>query len=439
MWRLFLAMLAAVAGLVAVATISLYFYERPTILKIAVPHGGEYQKLLVILNQEFVRGHEDIRLRIVPTIDEAAASKAISEGHVDLAVVRSDIPMPTNASTALILARDSVVIVAPPGKNFANFSDLKGQTIGVIATENSGDANRRLLATIESQYSMEPKEIKIIDVTPANLARFLRDRQIDALFVFGPVDSPQISGPVTAVSDSGGALGGPVFVPVLEASALAERTPGLEANQILRGAFGGSPSRPPENVPTIGATVRLVARNDLDNSTVGELTRLILADRAVAAATVPIANHIEAPSTNKGEVLPTHPGAATFLDGEEETFFDKYSDMIYIGAMIGSVIISGLATLASRVAVSGHARFDQLLESALTILKSGREADSMEALARLEIQIDEILTRSLAAGAMPKLDNHQLAALTLAVQQARLAIADRRSELGARLSPRPPA
>ena len=113
--------------------------------------------------------------------------------------------------------------------------------------------------------------------------------------------------------------------------------------------------------------------------------------------------------------------------------------MIYIGAMIGSVIISGLATLASRVAVSGHARFDQLLESALTILKSGREADSMEALARLEIQIDEILTRSLAAGAMPKLDNHQLAALAFAVQQARLAIADRRSELGARLSPRPPA
>ncbi len=439
MWRLFLAILAAAAGLVAVAMISLYFYERPTTLKIAVPHGGEYQKLFVILNQEFVRGHEDIRLRIVPTSDEAAASKAISEGHVDLAVARSDIPMPTNASTALILAHDSVVIVAPPGKTFANFSDLKGHTIGVIATENSGDANRRLLATIESQYSIEPKEIKVIDVTPNNLARFLRDRQIDALFVFGPVNSPQISGPVTTVSDSGGALGAPSFVPILEASALAERTPGLDANQILRGAFGGSPSRPPEDVPTIGATVRLVARNDLDNSTIGEVTRLILADRAVAAATVPVANHIEAPSTDKGEALPTHPGAAAFLDGEEQTFFDKYSDLIYIGAMIGSVIVSGLATLASRVAVSGHARFDQLLESALTILKSGREADSLEALARLEIQIDEILTTSLAAGVAPKLDNHQLAALTLVVQQARLAIADRRSELCARPSPRPPA
>ncbi|MCI4681559.1 TAXI family TRAP transporter solute-binding subunit [Candidatus Rhodoblastus alkanivorans] len=433
MWRLSLLILAAAAGLVAVATIGFYFYERPTTLRVAVPHGSEYQKLLVILNQEFVRSHEDIRLRIVPTTDETAASKTISEDHADLAVVRSDIPMPTNAATALILAHYSVVIVAPPGKTFANFSELKGRTIGVVETEMSGEANRRLLQTIESQYSIGPGEIKAIGVAPNNLAKFLRGRQIDALFVFGPFDSPQVSGPVKIVSESGAASGAPVFVPILEASALAERFPGLDATQILRGAFGGSPSRPPENISTIGATVRLVARNDLDNSTVGETTRLILADRALAAATVPIANHIEAPSTDKGEVLPTHPGAAAFLDGEEETFFDKYSDMIYIGAMVASVLISGLATLASRLTVSGFARFDQLMEKALTILKSGRKADSLETLAKLEIQIDEILTRSLAAAEMPKLDNHQLAALTLAVQQARLAIADRRSELGGRL------
>ena len=40
---------------------------------------------------------------------------------------------------------------------------------------------------------------------------------------------------------------------------------------------------------------------------------------------------------------------------------------------------------------------------------------------------------SLAAADMPKLDGHQLAALTLAVQQARLAIADRRLGLVRRL------
>lgn len=439
MWRVFLSMLAAAAGLVAVATIGLYFYERPTMLRIAVPRGSDYQKLLVILNQEFVREREDIRFRIVPTGDEKAATKAISERHADLAVVRSDISMPTNAETVLIFAHYSVVVVAPPGKSFANFSNLRGKTVVVVETETSGDANRDLLAMIESEYSIAPGDIKAVSVTPNDLAKLLGELPVDALFVFGPFNSPQILDAIKIISGGDGVSRAPDFVPILEASALAQKFPGLEANQILRGAFGGSPPRPSENVETVGGTARLVARNDLDNSTVAEVTRLVLANRAVAATTVPIANHIEAPSTDKGKVLPTHPGAAAFLDGEEETFFDKYSDMIYIGAMVGGVIVSGLATLASRLAVSGHVRFDQLLETALTILKSGREADSLEALAKLEIQIDEILTRSLAAAEMPKLDNHQLAALTLAVQQARLAIADRRSELGVRRLPRPPA
>ena len=438
MWRVFLAILAAVAGLVAVATIGLYFYERPTTLRIAVPRGSDYQKLLVILNQEFVRGRKNIRFRIVPTGDEKTASKAISEGHVDLAVVRSDISMPTNAETVLIFAHYSSVVVAPPGKRFANFADLRGKTIAVVETETSGDANRNLLAMIESEYSLAPGEIKTVSIATNDLAKLLREQPIDALFVVGPFDSPQISDAIKIISGDG-ALGAPDFIPILEASALAEKFPGLEANQILRGAFGGSPPRPSQNIETVGATMRLVARSDLDNSTVGDVTRQVLANRAVAASTVPIANHIEAPSTDKGKLLPTHPGAAAFLDGEEETFFDKYSDMIYIGAMVGSIIVSGLATLASRMAVSGHARFDQVLETALQLLKSGREADSPEALAKLEIEIDEILTRSLAAAATPKLDNHQLAALTLAVQQARLAIADRRSQLGARPSSQPPA
>jgi len=91
------------------------------------------------------------------------------------------------------------------------------------------------------------------------------------------------------------------------------------------------------------------------------------------------------------------------------------------------VLISSIAALASRLAVRGYERFDLLMEHALTIMKSGREAGDAPSLLRLELEIDEILTQSLAGGA--KLDGHQIAALTLAIQQARLAIADRRIQV----------
>lgn len=437
MRRIYSLILASGAALVALATIGIYFYEKPTSLRVAVSRGSEFQKLLTTLNQQFVHTHSDIRLKLVPTSDERASAKAIEAGSADLAVVRSDISMPTNAQTALILAHVSAVVVAPPGVPFANFSDLNGKRIAVVETEHSGDANRHLLATIESQYSLGPEAIRKAVVSLSELPRLLRSGEIDAVFAVGLFDAPHISEIVSTVSKEGPVAGAPIFIPIREAKAIAEKFPGLEENEILRGAFGGSPSRPAENIETIGATVRLVAENDLDNATVGEVTRLILAYRGVAAATTAVANHIEAPSTDKGEVLPTHPGAAAFFDGEEESFFEKYSDLIYISAMVGSVLISGLATLASRMAVTGYARFDRLMEDALTILKAGREAADLETLSKLEIQIDEILTQSLAAGEMPKLDGHQLAALTLAVQQARLAISERRSELTLRPSSPP--
>jgi TRAP-type uncharacterized transport system substrate-binding protein len=434
MRRTALLLIALGTGLVALTILGLYFYERPTSLKVAVPRGGESQKLFAALNQELIKTHADLRFHLVPANDLRATAKAMADGAVDLAVVRSDIAMPTNAATALILSHPLAMIAAPHGATYGNFSDLKGKRVAIVASEISGDANRKLFETIGAQYALPPDAIDRKWVDLADLPPLLESGKIDAVFAFGAFDSPQIVEIVQLLSQLAQPPESPVFIPIHESTAMAKRYPGLEAAEILRGAFGGTPSRPAENVETIGATLRLVARNDLANATVGDITSLILANRAAAAAGAPLANHIEAPETDKGEALPTHPGAAAFLDNEEQSFFEKYSDVIYIGAMIGSVLISSLAALASRMTVRGYARFDELMEQALTILKAGREADDAQVLNRLELEIDEILTQSLAAAQMPKLDGHQLAALTLAVQQARLVIADRRAEQ-ARLSP----
>jgi TRAP-type uncharacterized transport system substrate-binding protein len=434
MRRTALLLIALGTGLVALTILGLYFYERPTSLKVAVPRGGESQKLFAALNQELIKTHADLRFHLVPANDLRATAKAMADGAVDLAVVRSDIAMPTNAATALILSHQLAMVAAPHGANYANFSDLKGKRVAIVASEISGDANQKLLETIEAQYALPPDAIDGKWVDLAGLLPLLQSGEMDAVLAFGAFDSPQIVEIVQLLSHLVEPPEPPVFIPIHESVAMAKRYPGLEATEILRGAFGGSPSRPAENVETIGATLRLVARNDLANSTVGDVTSLILANRGAAAATAPLANHMEAPETDKGGVLPTHPGAAAFLDDEEQSFFEKYSDVIYIGAMVGSVLISSLAALASRMTVRGYARFDELMEQALTILKAGRETTDAQALNQLELEIDEILTQSLAAAQMPKLDGHQLAALTLAVQQARLVIADRRAEL-ARLSP----
>ena len=47
----------------------------------------------------------------------------------------------------------------------------------------------------------------------------------------------------------------------------------------------------------------------------------------------PLAAKIETPDTDKDAFIPVHPGAAAFVDGEEKTFLDRYSDIIWWSLM----------------------------------------------------------------------------------------------------------
>ncbi|MCW2273293.1 C4-dicarboxylate ABC transporter substrate-binding protein [Rhodoblastus acidophilus] len=421
--RRFLSLAVSIGALlVALTVVGLYYVERPTVFRVAVAKGGESQKLLVALNQEFVRDHSDVRFRIMPAADSRAAAKAMEERSAELAVVRSDANMPPNASTALILEHQILVVMAPPGSSLTSIAELKDKRVASVALDSASEGAGALLDALEQQYALPPQTLprKSIDIT--ELAGLLARNEVDAVLAFGRFDSPHMVQVVRTLSREGA----PSFLAIGDAAAMAKKNRGVEATTLLRGAFGGAPSLPAENIETIGDTLRLVADNDLANSVVGELVRQMLAHRTAAAAKSPVANAMETPDTDKGEALPTHPGAAAFIDNEEESFFERYSDVIYIGAMVASLLASVGATLISRVTVKGYEQFDLLLERSLEILKNAREAEDLDALRLLELQIDEILTHTLASGSIPKLDGHQLAGLTLAVEQARLAIKDRR-------------
>jgi TRAP-type uncharacterized transport system substrate-binding protein len=425
MQRLLSLVVAIGTFLIATTIIALYLYQRPTILSVAVARGSDSQRLLAIMNQEFSRARTDLRFRLVPVSDSRAAAKAMEEHSVDLAVIRSDLRQPPNALTALILEHQLLVIATAPDSKISGIADLKGKHIVLVSPEGTAGESDAILYMIEEQYALPPNTFARNAIDIGDFESLVARGDVDAVVAFGRFDSPQLSHVIHTLTRNGA----PSFLAIGDAAAMAKKNQGLESTSLLRGAFGGGPSIPGEDVGTIGVTLRLVADSDLANSVVGELVRQVLAQRTAVAAKISVANHIETPDTDKGEALPTHPGAAAFIDDEEKSFFDKYSDMIYVGTMIGSILISVGATLLSRITVRGYEQFDQLIERALQILKDAREAPNLESLQNLELQIDEILTRTLATGRMPKLDVHQLAGLTLAVEQARLALMDRRRAL----------
>lgn len=426
MSRLTLVIVAAGLALVALASFGAWYVDRPTVLRVAVARDTDEHQLMTAIAGVMAREHESIRLRIVPTDGAARAAAAVDDQRIDLAVVRTDIDMPKAAQTVAILQRSVVAIMAPAGADISQVSDLRGKRIGVVVTHPGGAANVRLLdlllARNDALDNVEKVTLRLGEVAGA-----FANKRIDAVVAVGATSSPALADLVNVVASM--SPGGPVFVPVLDARALALVYPMFESADIPRGSFGGAAPRPANDVQTIGVTTRLVAQTKLANDTVGELLRILFVKRQLFAASTPLANRMEAPSTEKGQPLPVHPGAAAYLDGEEESFLDKYSDFIYLGAMLLSVLASAAAALASRLTAANHAKAEELLKALLEHLAAARKATSLHQLDALESDADKVLADALETSSLRHFDTHKVTALGLAMDQVRLAIRDRRAFL----------
>ena len=102
---------------------------------------------------------------------------------------------------------------------------------------------------------------------------------------------------------------------------------------------------PSEKVTTISANVLLVARASLSNYSAGEITRLMLATKSRVAAILPEAGQLAAPSTEKDELFPAHPGTVAFLNGEQTNVLDESINWILLGSMVTGFVGSLAAWL----------------------------------------------------------------------------------------------
>jgi TRAP transporter TAXI family solute receptor len=412
-------------ALIATVGVALDYFERPTILRVAVPRDSDDQAILAAATRSFAESREDIRLKLVTVGDLAQSARALEEGQADLAVVRSDLAMPPRGQTVLIMRRNAALLVAPAQSGLHEIEELRGHRIGVLQGPSAGKAdNQLLLDTVLAQYDVPVNAVQRVFLTASEVSRALLDKEIDALFAVGVPGSDGLAEAVNAVATAGG--GQPIFLPIAEAKAIAQRSPAFEGVEVLRGAFGGAQPKPATDFETLGVSTRLVARNSLGNDVAGALTRLMLAVRSSIATTVPIANRIEAPPADKAAPLPVHPGALAFLDDEEKGFFDQYSDIFYIGAMCLSVLGTAMAAAMARFKRQTAPDTDRILNRLIELIKEARSAKHIDLLDGCEEEADELLQLTLALDMAHGLSPNRVGAIDLALNQLRHLISDRR-------------
>ena len=429
---------AAVVLVAAIAAATFYFTYEPRTLTVAVgPAGGDNFHIMQALAQQFARERSSVRLRIA--VSEGGPSEsaaAIDNGSADIAVVRGDLGIPANGQVVAILRHNVVMLLVPaPGARapkdghkpkpvkIEKVEQLAGHRIGVISR---ADANLQVLDVILRQYAIANSKMQVIVLDPNDVGAAIRDDKIDAILVTGPQTGKALADVVAAASSAKEA---PTFLPIGESEAIEKRFPNYKSTEIVANAFGGSPAKPPEGVETIGFMHYIVANQALREDVVANFAEHLYGARQTLATEISAPFKIEAPSTDKDATVPVHPGAAAYIDGNMKTFFDRYNDLLYWGVILLSFCGSATAGLAGYLRAGKRAHRSELLERLIELMQSARIAETPDVLDRLQAEADAILASTIREVETNAMEDRALTAFTLALDQARLAITDRRHML----------
>jgi DNA-binding transcriptional LysR family regulator len=155
--RLVTSLIAAGFLLIAVLLGALYLLAPHVTLRITTgPAGSNAQRVI----STFISAlHPRIRFVTVPVPDLEASSKALEDGKVDIAVVRSDIRPPANGQTLVILRRDVIAIVLPANSPIKDTPGLAGKTIAIPAGPLQ-EENSAALDKILGYYNVAPAGVK---------------------------------------------------------------------------------------------------------------------------------------------------------------------------------------------------------------------------------------------------------------------------------------
>jgi TRAP-type uncharacterized transport system substrate-binding protein len=421
-------LVASVVVLVTGAGLFVYYwYTRPTTLTVAVGSlDGEAPKLMSALASRLAAANAPVRLKLAETTTALEAAEMFSSNNTDLAVVRGDVGDLSQAQAVVILAHAVVLLVAPPGSSITDIAGLKRVTVGVVG----GETNRRVVSALTQEYDLGRANVTFRNLLPAETRRALETREVRAVLVVVPLAEKYLAllrglfpqNPKSA----------PVLIPIEAAGAIAEKQRAYESFDVPKGTLRGSPAVPSDDLTTLRVSFYVVARKDLDNDLVGELTEALMKARRDLLGELPLLGQMTAPSTDSDAYLPVHPGAAAFYNGSQQSFLDKWGNAIFLTPMILGGIASVLAAAWKFLRDGEPRKSEQALDSLYALGRRIRTAEAESDLSEIEREIDRVLQmqrEKAVAGDENALDD---TTLNVAAHRLQSLVHERRTLLAAR-------
>ena len=381
------AMLVGIAGWVWINR----DHEPEIIVMGTGPLGSDAYNLMKEVSQVVQRHSDSLRIDVKATRDASQNIALLNTNAIDAAVIRSDTPVVADIRGITNLYPDIFQIIVRDNVPAHRVGDLAN--ISVSVPEFGSDGFRSFWVVGDHydipidtmRWNAEPFEqgaAKLLagEVDALFTVRSLRDAHIIRMFEDAQLKQIKMR-----------------LIPIDQAESIALKRPFLSSASIPKGAYTGAAPVPRAQIPTSAVNRLLVTREDVSDSAIRELTRIIFENRLDLTIRFALASAIEAPPDIGGLAVPIHDGAQSFYDRDQPSFIQENAEPIALGLTVLAGLFSGLLAIRSRYVASQKNKADIYNFQLLSIQKQAVLADAVEELDGLKMDLNNVLQEVVIA------------------------------------------
>ncbi len=331
--RIFLWCLAVLAILLFTRMVIKYIWAYKSIIAITSATKSTNIVLQTIV-ESYNNSHSLFKLKMyeISNFDE---NMYLDHGErADFAIISPGTAVPNGFEVIASLNEEKVVLVSHKGNHFEQLKDIRNSTVNIV---KMNDYSEGVLRKLFDLFEMTDQKNKIGIISLDNFleSKILPNRTVYAFFL-NPFSSTSTSMFKTKIQR----LRGKFDIIEIDLAELADYSHLFFSSIIKKGELSIHPLLPDEDIDTVSAFTYLAARTSVNEEVIYRILTFLNTSKKLVfdKASRDVLINIEGISESKN--IAFHRGYKKFLYGENEWFFQKNSDLIYLSGVILTAIFS---------------------------------------------------------------------------------------------------
>jgi TRAP transporter TAXI family solute receptor len=293
--------------------------------------GGEYHNFSVALATLLRQVGSSLEIAALPSTGALDNATAVANGSADLGLVQTDTPVAANVQAIANVFPEVLHIIVRRDAGIRTPADLGRKRIMLMP---QGSGTNTLFLRIMAHYGYAAEDFVLTYADPDSAAAALERGEADAMVRVIALGNASIR---NLLRNDGLAL-----LPIDQAKAIEMFSPALQRLTIPRGALGGRPAAPTDDIEAVGVRAVFVANAAVPEPDVHKIvatmfqgrTQLVALDRQTAL--------MESPRSLTALGFTVHPGAEAYFTENEPGFIQRNTDAIGLALSSAALFASGL-------------------------------------------------------------------------------------------------